>query len=135
MVKIIEKELSFALTGLCFQVHKQLGRFASERQYSDSLEALMKSNGFDYQREYELKNLGPDVPKGNRVDFLVAGKIILDLKAKAFITKEDYYQMQRYLHAAELELGLIINFRAYRLFPKRVLNSSFSGYLDNNSGN
>jgi len=42
--------------------------------------------------------------------------------AKRIITKEDYQQMQRYLKGAQLELGLIINFRDMYLKPKRVLN-------------
>ena len=42
---------------------------------------------------------------------------------KNFITKEDYYQMQRYLKAANLKLGLIVNFRTTYLHPKRILCS------------
>lgn len=134
MTRILEKDLSYLLTGLLFKVHKDLGQFASERQYGDKLEEYLKKENISYYREYEIKNLQPDSAKGNRADFVIKNKIIIDLKAKQFITKEDYYQMQRYLTAADLELGLVVNFRAYRLFPKRVLNSSYSGYLDIDSG-
>ena len=41
-----------------------------------------------------------------------------------FITKEDYFQMQRYLHSAKMKLGLIVNFHSYYLYPKRILNSN-----------
>lgn len=135
MPQIIEKDLSYKLTGLLFKVHKDLGQFCSERQYADKLEEYLKKENFDYKREYEIKNLQSESPKGNRADFLIDNKIIVDLKAKQFITKEDYYQMQRYLKAANLELGIVVNFRAYRLYPKRILNSSHSGHLDSNSGN
>ena len=60
--------------------------------------------------------------KGNIADFIVDSKIVVDMKAKKFITKDDYFQMQRYLKASNFELGLIINFRAPHLKPKRVLN-------------
>jgi GxxExxY protein len=132
MIRILHKDLSYQLTGICFKVHKELGQFASERQYADKFEELLNKEDISYFREYELKNLKPGSPKGNRVDFAIQNKIIIDLKAKQFITKEDYYQMQRYLKAADLELGMIINFRAYRLSPKRVLNSGYSGHLDSN---
>jgi len=59
------------------------------------------------------------------VDFIIENKIIIDIKAKKFITKEDYYQMLRYLKGANLELGIIYNFRNTYLKPKRVLNSAF----------
>ncbi len=135
MTRIVEKDLSYKITGLCFKVHKKLGRFASERQYCDEFENYLIKENLPYEREFVIKKLLPDSPAGNRVDFFVKGKVIIDFKAKPFITKEDYFQMQRYLQAANQELGLIINFRAYRLTPKRILNSGYSGHSDINSGN
>lgn len=135
MTRIIEKDLSFKIVGLCFQTHKILGRFAREKQYADKFEDLLKVNQIHYLREPEIKNLKTGSPKGNRPDFIIEKTVIVDFKAKNFVNKEDYYQMQRYLVSAYMELGLIINFRAYRLSPKRILNSSYSGHSDKNSGN
>jgi len=132
MPQILHKDLSYRLTGLLFKVHKELGRFARERQYGDKLENLLKADGLEFQREYDIKKLEAASPKGNRVDFLVSKVIIVDLKAKPFITKEDYFQMRRYLQASNLELGIIVNFRVYKLAPKRVLNSSYSDHTDKN---
>jgi GxxExxY protein len=106
-------------------MHKELGRFCREKQYSDRFEQLLIENKFDYKREFEVSNLQNESPDGNRVDFLIEGKIIIDFKTKNYITKEDYYQMQRYLRGANLELGMIVNFRQSHLKPKRVLNSEF----------
>ena len=58
----------------------------------------------------------------NKVDFLVDGKVLLDIKAKKFITKEDYFQMQRYLKCSKLDLGLIVNFRNVYVKAQRVIN-------------
>ncbi len=124
MTNIVEKELSYEVTGHCFKVQDKLGRFAREKQYCDELENRFKEAKIKYQREYTLTKFISESPKGNRVDFLVEGRVVVDCKAKNFITKEDYYQMQRYLDSAKLELGLIVNFRDAHLKPKRVLNSS-----------
>jgi len=43
-----------------------------------------------------------------------------------FITKDDYYQVQRYLITLNFRLALIVNFRQRTLYPKRVLNKYFS---------
>ncbi len=134
MNNIIYPKLSYYITGLCFRVHKELGRFCREKQYADRLEKLLKEGKFRYQREIEISKLKEGSSEGNRVDFIVENKIIVDVKAKKFITKEDYYQMQRYLKNADLELGLIINFNNVYLKPKRVLNSAYSGYSDAHSG-
>ena len=48
---------------------------------------------------------------------------LIDFKCKPFITREDYYQMRRYLETIRRELGLIVNFRNKYLKPKRVLNT------------
>lgn len=130
MIKLLHPELSYKVTGLCFQVQKELGRFCREKQYADRLEQKIKELGLLYQREFEIKNLAPNSPKGNKVDFLIENKMILETKAKRFVTKDDYFQTQRYLQSADLELGLIVNFRSSYLKPKRVLNSNYSGHSD-----
>jgi len=113
--KIVYPELSYTITGVCFKVHNTLGRFSREKQYGDALEELLKDEKIQYQRECVVGNTG------NRVDFVVEDKIVLELKAKDTITREDYYQIQRYLQAMEMKLGLLINFRSKYLKPTRVI--------------
>lgn len=56
----------------------------------------------------------------------------VDLKTKKYSTKEDCYQMRLYVQAA----GLMVNFRALYLKPKRVLNTALhSMHSDVNSEN
>jgi len=130
----LHKELSYKITGFCFKAQNDLGRFCSERQYCDRFEKLLRVEGIAYSREVEVQKFNECSPAGNRVDFLIDNKVVVDFKAKKFITKEDYIQMQRYLRGANLELGMIINFRNTYLKPKRVLNSAlYSGHSDVNS--
>jgi GxxExxY protein len=119
MPEIIEAELSYKITGIGFKVQKELGRFCREKQYADKFEALLKEQGLLYNREYSIKGTG------NIVDFIIDNKVIVDLKAKPFITKDDYFQMQRYIQASNVQLGLIMNFRSFYLHPKRVINLKY----------
>lgn len=126
MNNLIYPETSYLITGCCFNVHNKLGRFLSERQCADELEKVFKEKEIRFQREYELAGLSNNIPKGNRVDFLIENseeKIILEVKAKRLITKEDFYQMLRYLKSANIRLGLIVNFRNRYLKPKRIINT------------
>lgn len=135
MGKIIFPDLSYKITGICFNVHRKLGRFYREKQYGDALELLLKEKQISYKREHEIGDSTLSQPEGNKVDFLIEDKIILEIKAKKFITKEDYNQMQRYLAASNLELGLIVNFRNTYLKPKRVLNAAlYLGHSGDNLG-
>ncbi len=120
--KIIHKELSFKLNGILFEVHNKLGRFAIEKQYGDLLETMLKKAEIPFEREKNLPVDGIDNRFTNIVDFDIKGTILVDLKAKPVIAKEDFYQMKRYLESSGRELGLIVNFRNTYLKPVRVLH-------------
>ena len=123
--KIIYPELSYKINGLCFQTHNELGRFAKEKQYADWLEYLLMKNKIRYKREVKIPfRSNQNEVSGNIVDFIIENKIIVECKAKKFITKEDYHRTQRYLKASGIKLALIVNFRTAYLKPKRVINYS-----------
>ncbi len=113
--KLIYPELSYCATGICFATQNQLGRFAREKQYCDLIEEKLKESKINYERECTIGKTG------NRVDFLIEGKIILEIKTKPFLLKEDYYQLQRYLQITDKKLGLLVNFRSRFLKPARVV--------------
>lgn len=125
--KLIYSDLSYKINGGSFDVHNNLGRFCSEKQYCDALESFFKKNNIGYVREYVLPPSFENEASGrNRVDFLVEGKILIECKAKRVIEKTDYYQALRYLKASNKKLGIIINFRDKLIKPRRVINSSAS---------
>ena len=123
--KVLYPKLSYTITGLCFQVHNELGRFAKEKQCADRLEQLLRVNQIQFNREVRIPfQQVPHPTEGNIADFIIKGEIIVECKAKQFVTKQDYYQTQRYLRATNIKLGLIINFRDRYIKPKRVINYS-----------
>lgn len=121
--KIAHKELSYKINGLLFEAHKAMGRYRNEKQYADYFEELLIRENIKYEREYRFEDHQYGKGRVRCVcDFIVEGKIIVELKAKDFITKEDYFQVKRYLVTLNLQLGIIINFRQPRIVPKRILN-------------
>lgn len=120
MAKLVLKELSYKIVGLLYETHRQLGRYCREKQYGDLFEKLLQRENIKFQRECPIKLTER---KSNFADFYVDENLLVELKSKPFITKEDYYQTRRYLEAIKKELGLIVNFRNKYLKPKRVLNA------------
>jgi GxxExxY protein len=123
--KLIYPELSYKITGILFQVHNLLGKHGNEQQYADSVEKFLDESSIKYSRELILPpSFAGEQPGRNKLDFLIDDKIILELKAKRVINRDDYYQMRRYLDALNLKLGILVNFRDEYIKPKRILNSA-----------
>jgi GxxExxY protein len=101
-----------------------LGYCCREKQYCDAVEEMLKLKGIKYEREFGNKNDALLKDNSNIVDFLVDDKIIIEVKAKRIVGREEYHQVQRYLKNFNLKLGIIVNFHQKYLSPKRVLNSN-----------
>ena len=126
MDKVVYKELSYKINGLLFKVHKELGCYRNEKQYGDYFENLLIKDEVKYVREYRFEDHQYSQGKVRCIcDFIIEDKIILEFKTKDFISKNDYFQLKRYLIILNLHLGVLVNFRQHRLAPKRVLNSNF----------
>ena len=110
---LVFPELSYKICGLLFNVHNSLGRYCNEKQYSDAFEHLLIEKHIKYEREKQARN---------KVDFIIDDCLVVELKSKRVLTKEDYYQVKRYLIAFNKQLGLLVNFRDKFLKPRRILN-------------
>ena len=92
--KIVYPELSYEVCGILFKTHNDLGRFCNEKQYGDAVEQLLIEHNIKYEREKRLPTFFVGEQDGRSiVDFLIEGKILLELKTKRMVSKEDYYQV------------------------------------------
>lgn len=87
--------MSYKLNGICFDIHNKLSRYGKEKQYADELEFELKRAGIKYVRE--LRICREDGFTDNIFDFVIEDRIVLELKAKGVVAKDDYYQLKRYL--------------------------------------
>ncbi len=124
MSGLLYPDLSYKINGLLFHTQNQLGRHGTERQYGDFFEKLLKETGIKYEREKILPPMfDGERPGRHRVDFVVGDKIIIEFKVKSITTKDDYFQIKRYLEVLNLKVGFLVNFHQKMLRPKRIINS------------
>ncbi|MDD5004990.1 MAG: GxxExxY protein [Candidatus Omnitrophica bacterium] len=125
---MVDKEelnaISQKVIGLAFDVHNELGPGFIERIYSEALALEFARNNVKFEKEktikigYKGKELGEQ-----RIDFLIEGEIILEIKAAESISKIHLAQILSYLKALNKKLGLILNFCNTKLEIKRVVNN------------
>jgi len=107
------KEITEKIISALFEVHKFLGNGFQELIYQRALAYELYKGGLNYSREIEQNVYYKDLedPLGTRrADFIVEGKVLVELKA--IIQLEDVHiaQILNYLKVYKLEVGLLINF-------------------------
>ncbi len=121
--RLIYREESYRIIGLCMEVHGVLGKGYSEVVYKDALEYELSINQVPFSREksYEIKYKDIILPREYNTDFVVYDKIILEAKAIENLTNGHIKQTLNYLAASKLKLGLLVNFGEDSLFHKRIV--------------
>ena len=122
--KIIFKEESYKIIGICMNIHSTLGNGLLEAVYSEVLEKEFIKNNIPYKREVKLDLFfnGEKLDKKYKADFICFDNIILEIKAVSFIHENFTKQTLNYLKATDKKLGLLINFGEKSLKYKRIIN-------------
>jgi GxxExxY protein len=112
------------IIGAAFEVHKFLGNGFQEVIYQRALALELSHAGLSFEREIEqdIFYKEQEQPIGTRrADFVVEGKMLVELKA--IIKLEDVHlaQILNYLKAYRIEEGLLINFGSKSLTFKRLV--------------
>ena len=123
MSEIIYKEESYAIIGKCMEVHNELGHGFSEVVYKDALQFEFDAYNIMYQRErkYVVYYKGNLLARTYDADFVVYGKIILELKCVKALTEEHFSQCINYLKVSKCKLALLVNFARGKLEYQRIL--------------
>lgn len=121
--EIIYKEESFRVIGICMEIHRILGKGFLEIVYKDALEyELNRLNiPFDREKKFLIKYKDIILRHKYNADFIVYGKIILEIKCCSSIIDEHIKQTLYYLSVSNLKLGIIINFGEDSLKYKRLV--------------
>ncbi len=105
-------ELSHRVIGLCMEVHRELGPGLLESAYEEALAYEFTQAGFAFERQREMPLLykGVKLDCGYRLDFIVEGQLIVELKTVAELLPIHHAQLLTYLKLERRSLGLLVNF-------------------------
>ena len=104
-------QLTESIIGAAIEVHRALGPGFLEATYGKALAIELRHRGIQFEQEspVSLNYRGESVGEG-RLDFLVEGKLILELKAVDQLHPIHTAQAIAYLKATGHKLALLINF-------------------------
>jgi GxxExxY protein len=117
------EEVTHGIIGCAMQVHRTLGNGFLELIYQRAMELEMAAKGIAFEREKELPihYLGEEIGV-TRVDFLIEGNVMVELKAVSRLDEIHIAQVLNYLKTYQKPVGLLINFGAKSLEFKRMHN-------------
>ena len=118
--------VSAVVVDCAFQLHRGLGPGLLESVYETLLARMLERRGLQVERQKIIAfNFdGIQFDEGLRVDILVEGVLVVELKSVERLAPVHAKQLLTYLRLLNLPLGILINFGAptFKEGIKRVVN-------------
>ena len=118
----LHEDITYAVIGCAQKVHGSLGPGFPESVYERALsqELMLRRIPFETQRPYEVWYGGACCGQF-RLDLLVEGKVVVELKAVGNLIGDHLAQTLSYLKVTGLRVGLLLNFGKKSLQTQRVV--------------
>ncbi len=111
MADFLYKQESYKIRGIIFEIYKTLGSGHKEKVYQEAFYFGLLQQGFKVDKQkrisiyYLNKKIGIYIP-----DLIINDKILIELKAKPNLFKQDIEQFWHYLKNSQYKLGFLVNF-------------------------
>ena len=114
---------TYQILGVAFEVQRELGTGFLEPVYQEAFAVELELCGIPFEREKSIPVFykGRQLGHPYRPDFLVGGRVVVELKALDAISNREVAQVLNYLRAATLEKALLLNFGATQLQFRRLV--------------
>ena len=117
------EDLTGKIIGAAIEVHRQLGPGFIESIYENALVYELRKRGLKVEQQLEV----PIIYDGNvevgkhRLNLLVEGEIVIDLKVISELLDVHFAIVKSQLRAIKRKHGLLLNFAKVKLEAKRVI--------------
>jgi GxxExxY protein len=123
--KVLFKKLSYSVVGALYDVHNEIGDGHKESVYQKALVEALKKREIVFEQQVYCPVIYNHVTVGSYyLDFLIDGKIILEIKRDYRFKHYDFNQVKKYLNAMNLQLGILAAFAPGGVRTARVLNAN-----------
>lgn len=121
---LLYKELSYQIQGAAIEVRRDYGSGHKESVYQHAFAEELTLRKIPFEPEKKITIFSPKTGKKIGIyqpDFVVDGKIIIEIKALEILPGRLIDQLFDYLKNSQYELGYFINFGGPKLYMKRII--------------
>ena len=124
MAELLYEDESYKIRGACFKVYNTLGGGIQEKVIERALLKELLAKELEVKTQvridifYQGEKIGTYIP-----DLVVNDKIVIEVKSKPALTKEDEKQFWGYLKNSKYKLGFLVNFSPAELIIKRFIHT------------
>jgi GxxExxY protein len=120
---LVYKELSFKIVGIAYEVYNEFGFGYLEKHYERAMASCFENQKIDFKRQIPYKLYFKNKYIGIfYFDFLIEGKVIVELKKGNYFSRKNLEQTKSYLMVSGFKLAILINFTSMGVKILRVLN-------------
>jgi len=121
--KLIYADECYKIIGIIFGVFNEIGCGYKESFYQKAIAKEFDKNKIEFKEQLRAKVKYRNEDLGILIlDFLVMGKIVIELKQKRYFSQRDINQLYSYLRVTNLKLGLLVYFTKDGIRYKRIVN-------------
>ena len=122
-MELINKKETEIIIGILFNVYNELGWGYREKYYERAIAAEAKSQGISIETQLLLPIQYKEYKIGySKIDLLFYKLILVELKVGDKLTKKDFDQINEYLKALNLKIGLLVLYSPKGVQFRRIAN-------------
>lgn len=120
--EFLYKDITYQIRGACFWIWKEFGSAFKESIIDKALTKELIKRGLKVEEQkridihYNGEKVGTYIP-----DKIINDLVLLEVKRKTFLAKEDKKQFWHYLKCTKYRVGLLINFGDKKLEIERII--------------
>ena len=117
-----ENEITYEIRGAIYNVYKNLGPGLLESVYEEAMVYELQKRGLKVERQKEVPIVydGHVLQTGMRLDLLVEGKVIVELKSVQEMREVFWKQTLTYHRLLKLRVGILVNFNVDNILDDAI---------------
>ena len=127
-----DEEITGLIIKAFYNVYNELGFGFLEKVYEKAMCLEFGRIGLKYANQYPVKvYYRGDVVADYFADFLVEGRVVVEIKANRELSSSDEKQLLNYLKSTDREVGLVLNFGKEPEISRKVFDNDLKKCCNN----